>query len=378
MYIPRKLDIAEILNQKSLFLFGPRQTGKSSLIKETLGNTKIYDLLDSQIYLELNQNPKRLEQEHQKNEKIIVIDEIQKLPSLLDEVHRMIENFGVHFLLTGSSARKLCRGGVNLLGGRARSRNLHPFIYQELLDRFSLEKAINYGLIPSIYFSDAPDEDLKAYAGDYLKEEIAAEGLTRNVPAFSRFLQVAASCNGQILNYAKIANDAQVPSSTVQEYFHILRDTLIAYDVPAWKKSIKRKPLSTSKIYFFDTGVVRHLQNRSVIQAKSPEFGEAFEAYIAHELKTFVDYRQKGELCYWRSKSGFEVDFILSDQIAIEVKGKSVVSERDLAGLKALKEEGLIKSYYVVSLETRRRTVDGIKILPWKDFLDLLWNGGLF
>lgn len=374
MYISRQIDLCSELKKKSLFLFGPRQTGKSSLISNSLGKFRVYDMLDSDVYLTLSRDPKRLEQEIRPKERIIIIDEIQKLPFLLDEVHRIIEKYGIHFLLTGSSARKLRRGGVNLLGGRARSKYLHPFIFSELKEHFDLLKALNNGLIPSIYFSDSPGEDLKSYTGDYLKEEIAAEGLVRNAPAFSRFLQVAAMCNGLLINYANISNDAQVPSSTVQEYFQILRDTLIGFDVPAWKKSQKRKPISTSKFYFFDVGVARYLQNRSGLKENSPEFGDAFETYLAHELKAFVDYNNLRGLYYWRSKSGYEVDFIIDDRIAVEVKAKKYVSEQDLRGIIALKDEQRLDSYVVVCLERRPRVVKGVRILPWKDFLQQLWS----
>lgn len=373
-YIDRKLDLRRVICKKSCFLFGPRQTGKSSLIDHTLADIRVYDLLDSETFLALSRHPKRLEEELQPGETTLVIDEIQKLPSLLDEVHRLIEKKKIRFLLTGSSARKLRRGGTNLLGGRARSRYLHPFIRRELGDQFDLLSALNRGLIPSIYFSDSPAEDLRAYTGDYLQLEIAAEGLTRNIPAFSRFLEIAALCNGQLINYTKIANDAQVPSSTVQEYFQILRDTLIAFDVPAWKKTKKRKPISTSKFYFFDIGVVRQLQHRTELLAGSPEFGEAFESYIAHELKAFVDYQACGDLCFWRSKSGYEVDFILSDKTAIEVKAKTNITPRDLKGLRALEEEKQLERYLVVSLEKAPRTIDHIEILPWQVFLDRLWE----
>lgn len=375
MYIPRYLDLNNALKNKSLFLLGPRQTGKSWLIDKNLSKYRVYDLLDNEIYLTLSRNPKRLEEELRKDEKIVIIDEIQKLPFLLDEVHRIIEKYNIHFLLTGSSARKLRRGGINLLGGRARSRYLHPFVFCELKKHFDLLKALNYGLLPSVYFSDSPEEDLKAYAGDYLKEEIAAEGLTRNIPAFSRFLEVAALCNSKMLNYSNISNDAQIPCSTVQEFFHILRDTLIGFDVPAWKKTIKRKPISTSKFYFFDVGVVRHLQNRSQLKKKSPEFGDAFETYFAHELRSYVDYNSFRKLYYWRSKSGYEVDFVIDDILAVEIKAKENISPRDLRGIIALKEEKKIKRYVVVSLEKRPRQVKGIHILPWQDFLTQLWEG---
>jgi uncharacterized protein len=374
MYIPRIINMRKDLEQKSHFLFGARQTGKTSIIRNQLNNYRVYDLLDSDVYLTLSREPKRLEQELLPNDRIIIIDEIQKLPHLLDEVHRIIEKHNIHFLLTGSSARKLRRGGVNLLGGRARSKHLHPLTFAELKTRFDLNKALETGLIPSIYFSDSPEKDLKAYANTYLKEEIAAEGFVRNIPAFSRFLQVAALCNGLMINYAKIASDSQIASSTVQEYFHILRDTLIGFDVPAWKKSQKRKPVSTSKFYFFDVGVVRYLQNRSGLKRGSPEFGDAFETFIAHELKSISDYTDTGDLCYWRSKSGYEVDFIINETTAIEVKAKKNISARDMRGISALKEEKLLLNYIVVCLEERPRTVNGIHILPWDHFLNKLWS----
>ena len=214
---------------------------------------------------------------------MVVIDEIQRLPELLNEVHRLIEKRGTRFLLTGSSARKLRRGGVNLLGGRARTRYLHPLIARELGRRFDLARAVARGTLPSIYFSDDPQADLDAYAGSYLQQEIVAEGATRNVPAFSRFLRVAAHCNGTIVNFTNVANDAQVPRTTVYEYFEILKDTLVLHELPAWRKSQKRKPLASSKFYFFDVGVVATLQGRR-FRPGTPEFGEGVETYLMHEL----------------------------------------------------------------------------------------------
>jgi predicted AAA+ superfamily ATPase len=287
----------------------------------------------------------------------------------------LIEERGTHFLLTGSSTRKLRRGGVNLLGGRALIKHLHPLSFSELKGKFDLTTALNHGLLPSIYFSPMPDEDLQAYVGSYLKEEVASEGLTRNIPAFSRFLEVAALCNGQIINYAKIANDAQVARTTIQEYFEILKDTLLAYELLPWKKSIKRKALSTSKMYLFDTGIVRTLQNRVHVRPGSPEFGELFETYIFHELKTFCDYSDIAGLHYWRSQSGFEVDFILAEKTAIEVKSSRTIGAQDLKGLKALMEENSLKNYILVCFDKTPRKVDGINILPWNIFLTNLWNG---
>lgn len=376
MYIPRILQLSDIINQKSCFLFGPRQTGKSTFIKETLSIYPIYNLLDSATLLSLSRSPERLGQEIG-NQKIVVIDEIQKLPPLLNEVHKLIEERGINFLMTGSSARKLRKGGVNLLGGRARSRHFHPLVCAELKEGFDLGKALDIGTLPSIYFSERPAEDLESYAGDYLKEEIAAEGLVRNIPSFSRFLEIAALSNGQIINYTEIANDAQVARTTVHEFYQILKDTLIAFEVPVWKKARIRKAITTSKYYFFDVGVARFLQHRQGLKARSPEYGDAFESYMFHEIKTFADYNKLGEVCYWRTQTGFEVDFILGDSIAIESKAKENVTTKDIKGLQALKEENLMKRLIVVSLEPRPRVVEGIEILPWRVFLDELWSGGL-
>lgn len=257
-----------------------------------------------------------------------------------------------------------------------RIRYLHPFSAHELGSHFDLTRALNHGLLPPIYFSREPDRDLEAYVGTYLKEEIAAEGLTRNIPAFSRFLEVAALCNSRILNYAKIANDAQVARSTVQEYFQILKDTLIAWEVPARQKSRKRKPLKTSKLYLFDPGVARILQHRNFLKSGSPEFGEALETYLFHELQTYAHEHAAGEIAHWRSTSGMEVDFVLAQTTAIEVKASRTVGTQDLKGLRALREEkSNLRQYVVVSLEERVRTVEGIQILPWRIFLDRLWAG---
>src|SRR5215831_8711027 len=249
--VERILDLPALLQRKSHFLLGPRQTGKTFLIQHTLHDVRIYDLLDHTVYLALSQDPGRMAQELSAKDKLVVIDEIQRLPELLNEVHRLIESRGLRFLLTGSSARKLRRGGVNFLGGRARTKYLHPLTYKALGERFDLAKATERGLLPSIYFSDDPRADLQSYAGSYLQQEIVAEGATRNIPAFSRFLKVAALCNATIVNFTNVANDAQVKRTTVYEYFEILKDTLILYELSAWRKTRKRKPLASSKFFFF-------------------------------------------------------------------------------------------------------------------------------
>jgi predicted AAA+ superfamily ATPase len=373
-YIERILDLPALMEKKSHFLFGPRQTGKTSLIHHTLKGVKVYDLLDTSIYLALSQSPGRIGQELTTKDNLVVIDEIQRLPELLNEVHRLIETRGIRFLLTGSSARKLRRRGVNLLGGRARTKYLHPFTYKELGDKFDLARAMERGLLPSIYFSDDPRADLQAYAGSYLQEEIVAEGATRNLLVFSRFLKVAALCNSQIVNFTNVSNDAQVARTTVYDYFEILKDTLILYELPAWRKSKKRKPLASSKYYLFDVGVVSVLQGRR-FRPGTPEFGEAFETYLMHELISYSDYVSGENLSYWRSTSGFEVDFIIGDHTAVEVKAKENLSVSDLKPLRALSEEKKLKRYLCVSLEPRKRRFEDMTVLPYKDFLEALWNG---
>ncbi len=372
--LPRALDLAALVAHKSHFLLGPRQTGKTTLIADALPGVRSYDLLDSRVFLALSRSPQLLAEELDANTRIVAIDEIQRLPELLNEVHRLIESREIHFLLTGSSARGLRRGGVNLLGGRARTKYLHPLTRSELGSHFDLARAVERGTIPSIYFSDDPAADLDAYAGTYLSQEVIAEGATRNAPAFSRFLRVAALCNGHIVNFTNVANDAQVPRTTVYEYFEILKDTLILRELPAWQQSTRRKPITSSKYYFFDVGVASQLQGRA-IKAETPEFGAGFEAYVMHELTAYADYRSADDIRYWRSTSGFEVDFILGDHTAIEVKATRTVTNDHLKGLKALAEEQRFRRYVCVAMVERPRTVNGIDVLPWRLFFDALWAG---
>lgn len=368
------MDLPRLLHGKSYFLFGPRQTGKTFLLRESLSGCRVYDLLDSATYLALSREPGRLAQEIGARERIVVIDEVQRLPELLNEVHRLIEERGVRFLLTGSSARKLRRGGVNLLGGRARTKYLHPLTCRELGERFDLKRALHRGVLPSIYFSDDARADLEAYTGLYLQQEVVAEAATRNVPAFSRFLRVAALCNATIVNFTAVASDAQVPRTTVYEYFDILRDTLVLHELPAWRRSVKRKPLASSKYYFFDPGVAASLQGRTTPSPGTPEFGHAFETWLHHELVSFRDYVSGEPLCYWRSTSGFEVDFVIGDHTAVGAKAKTTVAERDLKPLRALAEEKKLRRYLCVSLEPRPRRSGEISVLPWREFLRALWD----
>ena len=296
---------------------------------------------------------------------------------LLDEVHRLIEKRGFRFLLTGSSARKLRQKGVNLLGGRARVTRLHPFSASELGDLFDLDKAVNFGLLPPVVFSEEPEEDLADYIDEYLRQEIIAEGATRNLPAFSRFLEIAALSNGEQIDYAAISRDAQVPRSTVQEYFRILKETLLADEVPIWKRGVKRKTVETSKFYLFDAGVARRLSRRKETFARSVEYGHLFETWVHHELRCYLDVRTRdGEISYWRTPAGTEVDFIVGDA-AIEAKSSAHIDKHDMKGLRSLSEEGPFRRRVIVCREPRSATVDGIDILPASEFIKRLWNDEL-
>lgn len=373
--LPRALDLSAALARQSYFLLGPRQTGKSTLIRETLPDAVVYDLLNGVELLALTQNPLLIESALSPDTEIVVIDEIQKAPQLLDEVHRLIELRNVRFLLTGSSARKLRRGGVNLLGGRAGSMYFHPLLARELGDDFNLSKALKYGTLPSVYLSDEPKNALRSYLGTYLKEEIDAEGLARNLPAFARFLNLAAHYNAAIVNFSNLASDAQVKRTTVHGYFDILKDTLIAHELPAWRRSGKRKTVASSKWYFFDIGIATSIQNQSSHNFSNKN-GFAFETWLHHELRSWIDYLNREDtLHYWKSQSGFEVDFLIGDHTAIEVKNKPHVGNRDFRSLRMLREEETFRKYLCICRESRPRHQDGIDILPYRVFLDRLWDG---
>ncbi len=371
------VDLKALLKKKSYFLLGPRQTGKSSLLQHQFPSAKIYNLLDNDLFLEFNSRPARLREEVSPKDEFIIIDEIQRIPELLNEVHLLMEERGIKFLLTGSSVRKLRSGGVNLLGGRAREIDLHPFVMVELGAHFKLDRALNAGLIPSIYFSDDHQADLKSYVGSYLKVEVAAEALTRNVPAFARFLGVAALCNAKVVNFTNVANDAQVKRTTVYEYFDILKDTLLIRELPAFRKGTKRKPICSSKYYFFDTGVARQLQGRVAYTEQTPEYGDAFETFMMNEVFAFSDYKRSLDLAFWRTSTDYEVDLLIDGQIAVEIKGTRRVGPDDLKGLKAIAEEHAFKKLVCVCLEQRPRKVGDIEIMPYADFLAKLWANRL-
>lgn len=377
MYLQRLLQLPTLLKKKSLFLFGARATGKSSLIKQQLAETSlVIDLLRSDVFLRLNNAPWELVQliEAHPQAQYIVIDEIQKIPILLNEIHRLIEERQLHFLLTGSSARKLKKENVNLLAGRAWEAHLRPLVMHEIPD-FSLDKYLTVGGLPAVYLSDTPQEELKAYVSTYLQQEIQLEAAVRKIQAFTKFLNFAALTSGKILNFSAIANDAGVSATTIREYYQILEDTLIGYIVPAWTKTRKRKALSSAKFYFFDVGVMQRIAGIRQVNQQSSLHGFAFEHFIAMELKAYIDYQRLDlGLSYWCTKHGQEVDFILGDDIAIEIKTCNKVSYKHLKGLKTLQEERICKHYILVSFDPVIRVVDGIELYDWKTFLNKLWH----
>lgn len=361
----------------SVFLWGARQVGKSTLLQRLFPESRIYDLLKSDEYARLSRRPQLLreELEHLGNETLVIIDEIQKIPQLLDEVHWLIVNRNIRFILCGSSARKLKRLGTNLLGGRAISTRLFPLVSTEIPD-FDLIKAINNGMIPRHYTIDNPQKRLQAYIGDYLKEEIQSEAIVRQLASFNRFLDIAAQSDGEIINYTNIAQDCGVSSITVREYFNILEQTLIGYIIPAFTLSKKRKALQSPKFYYFDIGIVNHLLHRRKLLPGSVDFGHAFEHLMIQEIIAYLSYTESYEqLSYWRTSNGYEVDAIIGEgRIAIELKSSEEIQSRHTKGLKAFEEEFPNARKIIVSLDKNRRTLNGIEIIPATEFLKMMWN----
>lgn len=367
----------------SMFLWGPRQTGKTSLLRETYPDAIWYDLLKTDLYIRFHTRPALLREEllavaapH-----VVVIDEIQKVPGLLDEVHWLIENTRHHFVLCGSSARKVRHGHANLLGGRAVRYELFGLVSRELGGEFDVVRMVNHGCLPRHYVSNRPEPLIRSYVQDYLKEEIAAEGLVRRLPAFANFLGAASLADGELVNFSTIARDCGVSGPTVKEYFQILEDTLLGSFLPAYTKRPKRRVIQSPKFYFSDVGIVNHLAKRGVLQPATELFGKAFENWVHHELKAYQSYSGKyKDLAYWRLPSGIEVDFIVGDmECAIEAKGSMRPNPDHLRGLRevAIDHKRLGRRILVNLEERARRTEDGIDILPAKVFAQRLWAGQL-
>lgn len=382
-YIKRTLRLNERLATKSQFLLGPRMTGKTTYIRNELQDmvSLSWNLLDGRLRMRVLFDPGILREEIEARDLhdcLVVIDEIQKAPLLLEEVQFLIEERNIRFLLTGSSARKLRSGGVNLLGGRAGHITMHPLVFPEIQDtNYTLERIFQSGLLPSAFCSEHPDEELNDYVALYLNEEIQAEGVTRKLPQFSRFLEVAALSNTQMLNFTNIASDVGVSRQAVTGWYQVLVDTLIGYELPSFTNGKKRKTYGMPKFYFFDLGVARALQNAPVPTSIQTEYGAFFEHYVFMELRSYLDYIQSKEvLSYWRTTSNFEVDFVLGENVAIETKTTKKADSKDYRGLKAFMEEGICDRYILVCCEERPRKLgNGIEVMPWKYFLQLLWDG---
>jgi predicted AAA+ superfamily ATPase len=371
------------LKSKSYFLFGPRQTGKSTFVKSLLRSKDLYiDLLPQRNFLNYAKNPGRVREEILAQLKLnknplCVIDEIQKIPAILDEVHELIESKGIRFILTGSSARKLRRGGANLLAGRAYTYHLFPLTFTELGGRFDLDKALKIGGLPVLWASDKEDrqEFLKSYTETYLKEEVAAEGLVRNIGPFAQFLDIAAANDGETVNFNNIARECSVSVKTVQQYYQILEDTFLAFRLPAWRRSQRRRLVSHPRYYFFDTGVTNALAHTLTDQLNPKIFGRRFEQFVICQLMAFIHYnRFDCQLYYWRTNHGAEVDVLLctGNRIlcAVEIKSSQNVANEKLAGLKSFIEDNPgIPAYVLGYRQNRRQLQKNIIVINWDDFI---------
>ena len=361
----------------SVFVWGARQVGKTTLIREMYPHVVYYDLLQAKDSERLLRNPALLSEDLTvlNDGDTVVIDEIQKIPQLLDEVHSLIFRKNIRFILSGSSPRKLKRYGANLLGGRALKAVLYPLVSAEIPD-FDIHKAVRYGMLPRHYLVSDPWKRLRAYIGVYLNEEIREEALSRQLKTFSRFMEIAAFSNGEIVVYKNIAQDCGIDYRTVKDYFEILVDTLVGYMIPSFMHTKKRRSIQAPKFYYFDVGIANYLRNRRNIQLGSTDFGHAFEHFIIQELIAYLGYNEKEEqLSYWRTSSGYEVDAIIDNgKVAIEIKSTEEIQSRHLKGLKAFQEEFPDCRLIAVSFDLRPRITNDVEIYPAVVFLKKLWN----
>ena len=381
--LKRILDM-KLPRQQSAFLWGARKTGKTTYLKERFPKSPVYDFLKTDLFFEISKNPSLLRERLLAKDKSalkepIILDEVQKAPQVLDEVHWLIENKGLRFVLCGSSARKLKRGHTNLLGGRAWRYELFPFVSPEI-GKVNLLHVLNHGLIPLHYLQNDEDckKSLEAYVQDYLREEVFAEGLTRNIPAFSRFFDAFGYSHGEMTNYCNIARECGVDSKTVKEYYQILVDTLLAVRVEPFKKRQSRQVITkAAKYYMFDVGVAGYLTKRHLVEQKGAEFGKAFEHFLLMEMVACRSYSGKDFVInFWRTKSGLEVDFVLgTGEIAIEIKGAGRIDKKDMTGLDAFTQAYSPKRSIIICNEREKRLHGKIEILPWEIFLQQLWAG---
>ncbi len=376
MYLLRAAPIEADLKRGSVLLLGPRRTGKSAFIRHEVQADAVYDLLRSDVFQRLSQRPAIIREALRPGDRLVVIDEIQKLPGLMDEVHLMVEEHGVRFLLTGSSARKLRRTHTSLMAGRARIRRLCPFVSAEV-EALDLDRALAFGMLPPVYLSDEPAEELRGYAGLYLKEEIQAEAISRNIEGFSRFLGRAAQSSGEVLNFESVADDSQVPARTVREYFHVLEDTLVGAMIEPLASGGRRKTISKGKFFFFDVGVMRALREPRGLDAPLPAslLGPALEHFVFQELFAYIQYFARDTpLNFWRTYSQQEVDFVVGGDIAIEVKASATIHDRHVKGLHALAKERPLRRRLVVCREPRWRRHGDVEVYPVMHFLNALWS----
>ncbi len=381
MEVFSRLLAIDLPEKQSAFLWGPRKIGKTTLLREKFPASICIDFLQTDTFLEYTKSPSLLRErllarKEQASKYPVIIDEVQKVPHVLDEVHWLIENLGINFILCGSSARKVKRGQANLLGGRAWRFELFPLVSKEV-ENLDLLRALNHGLIPSHYLQKNYHRSLRGYVQDYLKEEVFHEGLTRNIPAFSRFFEAMGYSHGSLVNFTNIARECGVTSKTAKEYYQILVDTLLGTFVLPFKKRQERQVISKApKFYLFDTGIAGAITKRTVEEERGELFGNAFEHFIYLEMLAHSSYHELDySINFWRTKSGQEVDFVLGGgEVAVEVKGSAMVEKRALRPMKTFVELYGPRQAIVVCNEKEERLHDGIKIMPWRLFLQQLWK----
>lgn len=376
----RIFDIEKKLDE-GMFLFGARQTGKSTLLKERFKDAIYYDLLNPNVRKAFKRNPNSLWEALQDKPAgtLVIVDEIQKVPELLDVVHSLMVDRGLFFILSGSSSRKLKRSGANTLGGRAIPETLYPLVWPEVTD-FQIDRAVQNGMIPRHYMVEDATKRLSGYVKKYLDEEIREEGEVRELDAFERFMEVAAICDGEMLNYSNIASDCGVSAKTVKSYFQILYDTLIGYEIPAFRKEIKRKIIQAPKFYYFDVGLANYLMGRHSLKRGTDDYGHAFEHLVMQELVAYKGYNDKRDaISYWHTYDKKEVDAVIGDaKVAIEIKSTEHVETKHKKGLKAFKEEHPDCRLILVSLDPITRRSGDTELIYILDFLKMLWNGEIF
>lgn len=376
----RLFDIQNKLDE-GMFLFGARQVGKSTLLKERFKDAVFIDLLDVELRKRLQKTPSLFKDMLYdcKPGTTVIVEEIQKVPELLDSVHSLMFEKGLQFILSGSSARKLKRSGANTLGGRAIPEKLFPLVSAEIPD-FDLMRGIQNGMLPRHYTIEDATRRLKAYVEVYLSEEIVEEAAVRDVNVFERFMEVAAICDGEIINYENIASDCGISSNTVKAYFQILYDSLIGYEIPAYRKVVKRKLLQSPKFYYFDVGIVNYLLGRKSLKVGTAEFGHAFEHFVVQEIMAYLGYNGKEkDISYWHAYGGVEVDVVLGDaEVAVEIKSAVEIQTKHTKGLMQFHAEHPDARLIIVSLDRLSRKSGEIEMLYAEDFFRKLWKGEIY